>query len=254
MMLDRLRFQEVEKAIFRVREEGKYGERYLKKGEPFMVIDNASISNFVVGERDKNIVGRSTEAGTSTIKHVSFSLMNGSMMLNLFNTIFGETKANQKTRATITDTVLVNDSDNIKLPSTPVGEVLLYLTDDYGNLTRVAQDQFELQGDEIHLIKKVNHLFTYLYEEEDEAKSLTSIKQLGAEVIMTLEMQCQAMDILTEEKMSVIIRFNKVSVGTNFYIGFNNSEKAYGSTVYVQGLADDNQNGVNKEIFTIEVM
>lgn len=38
-------------------------------------------------------------------------------------------------------------------------------------------------------------------------------------------MQCQAMDILTEEKMNIIIRFNKVSVGTNFYIGFNNSEK-----------------------------
>lgn len=219
-----------------------------------MVIDNASISNFVVGERDKNIVGRSTEAGTSTIKHVSFSLMNGSMMLNLFNSIFGETKTNQKTKATITDTVLMNDQDIIKLPSKPMGEVLLYLTDDYGNLTKVAKDQFEVVEDEIHLIKKVNHLFTYLYEEENEAKSLTSIKQLGAEVIMSLEMQCQAMDILTEEKMNIIIRFNKVSVGTNFYIGFNNSEKAYGSTVYVQGLADDNQNGVNKEIFTIEVM
>mgnify|MGYP003538786880 CR=1 FL=1 len=226
-MLDRLRFQEVEKAIFRVREDGRYGDKCLKKGEPFMVIDNASISSFVVGERDKNIVGRSTEAGTSTIKHVSFSLMNGSMMLNLFNSI---------------------------LPSKPMGEVLLYLTDDYGNLTKVAKDQFEVVEDEIHLIKKVNHLFTYLYEEENEAKSLTSIKQLGAEVIMSLEMQCQAMDILTEEKMNIIIRFNKVSVGTNFYIGFNNSEKAYGSTVYVQGLADDNQNGVNKEIFTIEVM
>lgn len=219
-----------------------------------MVIDNASISSFVVGERDKNIVGRSTEAGTSTIKHVSFSLMNGSMMLNLFNSIFGETKINQKTKATITDTVLMNDQDIIKLPSKPIGEVLLYLTDDYGNLTKVAKDQFEVVEDEIHLIKKVNHLFTYLYEEENEAKSLTSIKQLGAEVIMSLEMQCQAMDILTEEKMNIIIRFNKVSVGTNFYIGFNNSEKAYGSTVYVQGLADDNQNGVNKEIFTIEVM
>ena len=219
-----------------------------------MVIDNASISNFVVGERDKNIVGRSTEAGTSTIKHVSFSLMNGSMMLNLFNSIFGETKTNQKTKATITDTVLMNDQDIIKLPSKPMGEVLLYLTDDYGNLTKVAKDQFEVVEDEIHLIKKVSHLFTYLYEEENEAKSLTSIKQLGAEVIMSLEMQCQAMDILTEEKMNIIIRFNKVSVGTNFYIGFNNSEKAYGSTVYVQGLADDNQNGVNKEIFTIEVM
>lgn len=253
-MLDRLRFQEVEKAIFRVREDGLYGDEYLKRGEPFMVIDNASISSFVVGERDKNIVGRSTEAGTSTIKHVSFSLMNGSMMLNLFNSIFGETKTNQKTKATITDTVLMNDQDIIKLPSKPMGEVLLYLTDDYGNLTKVAKDQFDVVEDEIHLIKKVNHLFTYLYEEENEAKSLTSIKQLGAEVIMSLEMQCQAMDILTEEKMNIIIRFNKVSVGTNFYIGFNNSEKAYGSTVYVQGLADDNQNGVNKEIFTIEVM
>lgn len=253
-MLDRLRFQEIEKAIFRVREDGRYGEKYLKRGEPFMIIDNASISSFAVGERDKNIVGRSTEAGTSTIKHVSFSLMNGSMMLNLFNSIFGETKTKQKTKATITDTVLMNDQDIIKLPSKPIGEVLLYLTDDYGNLTRVATDQFEVVEDEIRLIKKVNHLFTYLYEEENEAKTLTSIKQLGAEVIMSLEMQCQAMDILTEEKMNIIIRFNKVSVGTNFYIGFNNSEKAYGSTIYVQGLADDNQNGVNKEIFTIEVM
>lgn len=153
-MLDRLRFQEVEKAIFRVREDGRYGDKCLKKGEPFMVIDNASISSFVVGERDKNIVGRSTEAGTSTIKHVSFSLMNGSMMLNLFNSIFGETKTNQKTKATITDTVLTNDQDIIKLPSKPMGEVLLYLTDDYGNLTKVAKDQFEVVEDEIHLIKK----------------------------------------------------------------------------------------------------
>lgn len=253
-MLDRLRFQEIEKAIFRVREEGIYGGRYLLKGEPFMIIDDASISAFTVGERDKNIIGRSTEAGTSTIKHVSFSLMNGSMMLNLFNTIFGETKTKQKTTATITDTALLNDEDIITLPSEPVGEVLLYLTDDYGNLTRVAKDQYELQDKEIHLIKKVNHLFTFLYEEELEANSLTSIRQLGAEVIMSLEMQCKAMDILTEEKVDIIIRFNKVSVGTNFYIGFNNSEKAYGSTVYVQGLVDDNQSGVNKEIFTIEVV
>ena len=67
-MLDRLRFQEVEKAIFRVREDGRYGDKCLKKGEPFMVIDNASISSFVVGERDKNIVGRSTEIGRASCR------------------------------------------------------------------------------------------------------------------------------------------------------------------------------------------
>ena len=62
------------------------------------------------------------------------------------------------------------------------------------------------------------------------------------------------MDILTEEKINVIIRFDKVSVGTNLYISFNNSEKGSGSIIYVQGLAEDNQNAVNKEIFTIEVI
>lgn len=253
-MLDRLRLQEVEKAIFRVRESGKYGDRYLLKNEPFMIIDNACLSNFTVGQRDKNIVGRSTEAATSTIRHITFTLTNGSMMLNLFNAIFGKTEHNKSSRATITDSVLISESDNFDLPSEPVGDVLLYLTDDYGNLTRLAEDQYTIEGKTVIFVKAISKLITYVYEEALEVGTLTSIKQLGAEVIMSLEMQCKAMDIQSEEKMDIIIRFNKVSVGTNFYISFNNSEKASVSTVYVQALADDNQNGVNKEIFTIEVV
>mgnify|MGYP004633103889 CR=1 FL=1 len=253
-MLDRLRFQEIEKAIFRVREEGKYGDKYLLKGEPFMIIDNASLSNFTVGQRDKNIIGRSTEAATSTVRNITFTLMNGSMMLNLFNSIFGRTKHNQNTTVSITDSILINDSNSFELPSEPIGEVLLYLTDDYGNLTRINKNQYAIDGKKITFIKNISQLITYVYEEALEVSSSTSIRQLGTEVIMSLELQCKAMDIQSEEKMDIIIRFDKVSVGTNFYISFNNSERASGSAVYVQVLADDNQNDVNKEIFTIEVV
>ena len=104
-MLDRLRFQEIEKAIFKVRESGTYGNRYLCSNEPFLIIDNASISNFSVGERDKNAVGRSTEASTATIKNVQFNLSNGQIMLNLFNTIFGDTKNSQPTTYTVNDVI-----------------------------------------------------------------------------------------------------------------------------------------------------
>lgn len=253
-MLDNLRFQEIEKAVFRVREDGVYGTKYLKKGDPFMIIDNASISNFSVSQRDQNFVGRSTEAATSTIRNVSFGLSNGSLMLNLFNSIFGRTQKDVTTKVTVTDVAMLVDEDTFELPSVPSGEVILYLTDDYGNLTKIAADQYSIEGQQVIFIKPINRIITYIYEKEIVSETLTSIRQLGTEVILSLEMQCKAMDILTEEQFDVIIRFNKVSVGTNLYISFNNSEKASGSMIYVQGLADDNQNDVNKEIFTIEVV
>lgn len=253
-MLDNLRFQEIEKAIFRVREDGLYGTKFLKKGEPFMIIDNASISNFSVSQRDKNFIGRSTEAGTSTIRNVTFSLANGSLMLNLFNSIFGKSRKDARTTATVNDTAALIETDTFNLPSQPVGEVMLYLTDDYGVLTKIATDQYSIEGQRVTFIKPINRVITYVYEEEVTSSVLTSIRQLGTELVLSLEMQCQAMDILTEEKINVIIRFDKVSVGTNLYISFNNSEKGSGSIIYVQGLAEDNQNAVNKEIFTIEVI
>lgn len=261
-MLDRLRFQEIEKAIFKVRENGVYGDRYLCKNEPFLIIDNASISQFSVGERNKDAIGRSTEASTATIKNVQFNLSNGQVMLNLFNTIFGDTKNSQPTTYTINDTVELKDEDTyFTLPSIPVDETLIiYLTDDYGKLTKLSDTQYTIEGQNVVFIKKAGDwnsdtkIITYVYEVEEEAQQSTAIKQLGAEVIMSLEMQCIALDTLTEEKVRILMKFDKVSVGTNLSISFNNSARSSESMIYVQALPEDNQNEVNKTIFSIEVM
>lgn len=261
-MLDRLRFQEIEKAIFKVRESGTYGNRYLCSNEPFLIIDNASISNFSVGERDQNAVGRSTEASTATIKNVQFNLSNGQIMLNLFNTIFGDTKNSQPTTYTVNDVIELKDEDMyFTLPHLPVEDTLIiYLTDDYGKLTRLSDTQYVLDGQNVVFVKKAGdwntdtNLITYVYEVQEEASLSTMIKQIGAEVIMKLEMQCIALDTLTEEKVRVLMKFNKVSVGTNLSISFNNSGRGSESMIYVRALPEDNQSDVNKTIFSIEVM
>ena len=50
------------------------------------------------------------------------------------------------------------------------------------------------------------------------------------------------------------MKFDKVSVGTNLSISFNNSGRSSESMIYVRALPEDNQNDVNKAIFSIEVM
>ena len=253
-MLDRLRFQEVEKAIFRTREERKYSDRCLLKNEPILIIDNAKLSDFNVRDRGLTFKGRSVEGTTSVINGVTFTLSNGQIMLDLFNTIYGTVKNNQSTAFTINETVMLNNEDVIELPSIPTGEVLLYLTDDYGNSTRIASSQYSIEGNKITFIKPITQLITYIYEEEATSKISSYIGQIGEDIICSLEMQCLAMDIQTEETIRVLMKFHKASISTDLKIDFNNSTKASGSAVYVNAIPEDTQGKVNKEIFSIEVI
>lgn len=253
-MLDHLRFQEIERAIFKVRQDGNYGSKYLIKGEPFMIIDNAKMSNFIVNQREGGAVGRSTEATISTIRGVSFNIVNGSIMLNLFNSIFGQQKKDTNGLATIVGTRQLINEEEFKLDSTPVGDVLIYIIDKNGDNNRVAKDQYTVEGDVVRFIKPITYLISYVYEEEIEVSCSTKVKQIGADLILSLEMQCSAIDIITEQKVNVLIKFDKVSVSTDLNIDFNNSGRASNSVVYVQGLVEDGQAQVNKELFTIEVV
>lgn len=254
-MLDRLRFQEIEKAIFKVREDGNYGNKHYCKGEPFLVIDNASMSNFNILENSKPVVGRSTEGNTTMIEGVNFNLSNGQILLNLFNTIHGDVQHRTQSFGTVIGVSSLIDNDEIILPSAPIGDVVLYLTDEYGDLQKIAKTHIiSIEENKITLNKKVTKDITYVYEEQVDINTLASIGQLGKELILSLELQCKAMDILTEEHFNIFMKFPKVVVGTELGINFNNSNKASGSVIYVQALPEDLQGKVNKTIFEIEVL
>ncbi len=62
------------------------------------------------------------------------------------------------------------------------------------------------------------------------------------------------MDIITEEKFGVLLKFPKVVVGADLMIGFNDSSATSGSILYVMALPEEVQGVVNKSIFTIDVM
>lgn len=253
-MLDRIRIQEIEKAIFRMRETREYGGRNICKNEPFLIIDDAKMSDFTVNKRSIQASGRSTEATTSTTRAVTFSLTNGKVMLDLFNAVFGNVKTSQSTTFTRTKTVQILDDDELLLPTKPVGEVILYITDDYGSLTKIAPSQYSVEENKVTFIKPISYLITYVYEEEIGTKLSSSIGQIGEDIIGTLEMQCVGLDIMTEEKIRFLIKFNKVSVTTRLTIDFNDSTGASSSVITVHGLPEELQNKVNKDLFTIEVL
>lgn len=253
-MLNRLRFQELERAIFKVRVPGCYNGIKYQKGEPFLVIDDATMSNFSINQRTFTSTGRSTEANTSTIESVTFELTNGQVMLGVFGDIFG--KGNTPSTATYTrsGTEVLNGTNVLLLPSVPSGNLVLYFTNPYGKLAKIANDQYSVEGDTVSFVNDINKTITYSYDEEFTSQMSTSIGQLGQELILSLELQCTAMDIITEEKFGVLLKFPKVVVGADLMIGFNDSSATSGSILYVMALPEEVQGVINKSIFTIDVM
>ena len=273
-MLDRIRIQEVEKAIFRMREERPYGGRRIAKNEPFLIVDKAAVSDFNVVKRSIAEVGRSTEATGAIIKGITFNLTNGQVMMDLFNAIFGNISSSQSTTFTVTGDYDMGDSNELVLPTQPDGQVFLYLYTDNG-LKKICENQYEFKGNEdqkrtIELKSGIgeyggyyiefknedyrNKTIKYIYDERVNNITRSSIGQIGEDIIGTLEMQCIAYDIYKEEQMRILIKFEKVSVSTSLRISFNNSEKATSSIISVHALVPELQNGINKKIMTIELL
>lgn len=273
-MLDRIRIQEVEKAIFRMREERPYGGRRIAKNEPFLIVDKAAVSDFNVVKRSIAEVGRSTEATGAIIKGITFNLTNGQIMMDLFNAIFGNISSSQSTTFTVTGDYDMGDSNELVLPTQPDGQVFLYLYTDNG-LKKICENQYEFKGNEdqkrtIELKNGIggyggyyiefknedyrNKTIKYIYDERVNNVTRSSIGQIGEDIIGTLEMQCIAYDIYKEEQMRILIKFEKVSVSTSLRISFNNSEKATSSIISVHALVPELQNGINKKIMTIELL
>lgn len=273
-MLDRIRIQEVEKAIFRMREERPYGGRRIAKNEPFLIVDKAAVSDFNVVKRSIAEVGRSTEATGAIIKGITFNLTNGQVMMDLFNAIFGNISSSQSTTFTVTGDYDMGDSNELVLPTQPDGQIFLYLYTDNG-LKKICENQYEFKGDEdqkrtIELKSGIggyggcyiefknedyrNKTIKYIYDERVNNITRSSIGQIGEDIIGTLEMQCIAYDIYKEEQMRILIKFEKVSVSTSLRISFNNSEKATSSIISVHALVPELQNGINKKIMTIELL
>ena len=273
-MLDRIRIQEVEKAIFRMREERPYGGRRIAKNEPFLIVDKAAVSDFNVVKRSIAEVGRSTEATGAIIKGITFNLTNGQVMMDLFSAIFGNISSSQSTTFTVTGDYDVGDSNELVLPTQPDGQVFLYLYTDNG-LKKICENQYEFKGNEdqkrtIELKSGIgeyggyyiefknedyrNKTIKYIYDERVNNVTRSSIGQIGEDIIGTLEMQCIAYDIYKEEQMRILIKFEKVSVSTSLRISFNNSEKATSSIISVHALVPELQNGINKKIMTIELL
>lgn len=273
-MLDRIRIQEVEKAIFRMREERPYGGRRIAKNEPFLIVDKAAVSDFNVVKRSIVEVGRSTEATGAIIKGITFNLTNGQVMMDLFNAIFGNISSSQSTTFTVTGDYDMGDSNELVLPTQPDGQVFLYLYTDNG-LKKICENQYEFKGNEdqkrtIELKSGIgeyggyyiefknedyrNKTIKYIYDERVNNVTRSSIGQIGEDIIGTLEMQCIAYDIYKEEQMRILIKFEKVSVSTSLRISFNNSEKATSSIISVHALVPELQNGINKKIMTIELL
>lgn len=268
-MLDRIRFQEIERAIFKMREERPYGGRRIAKGEPFLIIDNAAISDFTVNKRSIVATGRSTEATTSIIKGVTFSLTNGQVMMDLFNAVFGNVECSQSTTFTVTGQVDPIEN-TIELPSIPDGELFLYKLNEYGGLCKIPQERYTYIDSDgkrrikfsdtpsAYIVEFLEGNYTdkiiYIYEEKTDNVKRSTIGQIGEDIIGTLEMQCIAYDIYTERQMRILIKFDKVSLTTSLKISFNNSGKATDSIISVHALVPEMQNKVNKDIMTIELL
>lgn len=255
-MLDRLRFQEVKKAIFRVKNDTVLNGKQYHKGQPFLVVDNATVSSFVVHTNVQKAIDRGFAGGTGTIRSITFDLIEGRILLNVFGSLFGTTEKDAITYRTEMVNVTLDDDDIIVLPSFPADEkVIIYKYDYNGSSTLLRGDQYSLNGDTITLISKYTGDLLITYKEEASAFYRTTINQIGENMILDLEMQCTAFDIISGDKFDVLMTFKNVNTSVDFRIVFNKSDSPSMSTVHCEVLPEQLvEKGINKVLFDIAIL
>lgn len=255
-MLERLRFQEIQKAIFRVKDDIVLNGKKFKKGQPFLVVDNATMSKFVVHMNSKSATDRGYIGGTDIIKGITFDLIEGHVLLNVFGSVFGNTKKQAIAPRTEMINVSLVDDDRIELPVTPIdGTLLIYKNTIDGTSMLLSDSQYTLEDNVITLITKFTGELLITYKENIEAMTQTGVYQIGQNMVLELELQCKALDIISGDQHEILMRFANVNTGVNFNILFNNSGDVSFSTIHCEVMPESAaQTGINKPLFEIDVL
>lgn len=262
-MLERLRMQEVSQIVLSV-PEGVIipGKNYIT-GEPIMIINNPALSNLAFLTRSISADDAQGHIGESGItKNMEFTINDGSILYALWSYIYGYVEENKAYTMRGIEYINVNEKTNrFKLSEKP-SKLFLYKvkentqelipTTDYCILECETDidDEFEywIEYDNI----QDGDIFLVSYEYDVDPLSITNIKQIHNNIICSIDIYIDAVDLKNDNKHIVCIHCDRVQIMTNLVLSINDSSKASFTPIIVKSIPEGD--GIDKNVATIVVM
>lgn len=253
-MLERLRFQEIKSVIFKAPEDIVINRKQFKKGQPVLIIDEPSLSGFKISDFQKTATGRGYETSTGVINSVDFSIVDGYVLYNLWNMVYGTVDRNKDTVVSRKVFIDLNYDDTIEFEE-DINNVFVYMVDDHNIANGVLRsDQYTIENNTIKLIGPFTGTLCIVYETPVKAKEICNANQLGENLVLDLDVLAEALDPISGEHMDIVMRFPSVNVTTDLGIKFNSNDTISYSRIDCKILPEKSKRGINKDLFQIIVL
>lgn len=262
-MLERLRMQEVREVILSVPEGVVISGTDFKTNEPVLIIDKPSLSTLNFRTKPKVAEnGRGFLSSSGQTNSLDFTINEGSVIYALWSYLHGTKE--EHTVSTLKGTEYLKPEDDIltlsaKGQSANPHNIVLYYKNNDEKLIKLANGADYLSyyiSDSQQYIIKLNeprdaeYFIVYDYNMPNISK--TTIKQIHNNIICSLDVYFDAMDMDTDEEHVVCLHCERVQVFTDLMLSINDSAQSSFTPIRITSIPEGNE--LNKDIATITVI
>lgn len=263
-MIERLRMQEVEEIILSVPEGVTIAGTNLKYGEPVMIIKNPQLSTLQFNTTSKKIADRGDLGSPNQISRLDFTINEGSISYAVWTYLHGILENNTSSKIKGTEYVETDDEHKILLSAhTTISNLIVYKNVD-GVLTKLyPQTDYEayyttVEGvinNYVEIIGTDNKNYFICYDYVINGVDVSTIKQISNNIICSLDIYFDALDIDNDEHKKVVLHCDRAQVFSDLAISINDSSKASFNPITINAIAEQNDKGdLNKTIATLTVI
>lgn len=262
-MLERLRMQEVCEIILSVPEGVIISGTNFKAGEPILIINKPSMSSLDFRTRAKVAEnGRGFLSASGQTNSLDFTINEGSVIYALWSYLHGIKEEN--TTVTLKGTEYLKPADNIltlsvKGESANPHNIILYHINTEGKLIKLTHGidyaSYYISDSQQYILtlnepQDAEYFVVYDYNIDDIVK--TTIKQIHNNIICSMDIYFDAMDMDTDEKHKVCLHCDRVQVFTDLMLSINDSLQSSFTPIRITSVPEGNE--LNKDIATITVI
>lgn len=262
-MLERLRMQEVREIILSVPQGVNITGTNFKTNEPVLIINKPSTSslNFRTSAKVAEN-GRGFLSASGQTNSLDFIVNEGSVVYALWSYLHGTKEEN--TVSTLKGTEYIKPKEDVLtlsvkgLESNPRNIILYYKNID-GKLIKLAHgvdyNSYYVSDTQEYIIKltqpeNIEYFAVYDYDILNTAK--TTIKQIHNNIICSLDIYFDAMDMDTDEERTVCLHCDRVQIFTDLKLSINDSMQSSFTPIRITSIPEGNE--LNKDVAIITVI
>lgn len=262
-MLERLRLQEVSEVILSVPAGVVITGTDFRANEPVLIIEKPALSTLNFRAKTKVAEnGRGFLSASGQTNNLDFTINEGSVIYALWSYLHGTKEEN--TVSTLKGTEYLKPEEDILTLSIQGQEanprnIIVYYKNVDSKLIKLANGadytSYYISDSQQYIVKlnepkDAEYFVVYDYDIQNTSK--TTIKQIHNNIICSMDVYFNAMDMDTDEEYKVCLHCERVQVFTDLMLSINDSTQSSFTPIRITSVPEGNE--LNKDIATITVI